>query len=660
MTTTVLRAAALKEDMRPSNIDTQTYIFAGHVVEQPVNPPGFPSVWGSATADYEMDPDVVDDPLYSDKIVGSLRTHPTISLVMEPDDWWSPATGIYANSLQAGLAWEREVSVELIDFPDGADFQVQSGIRMQGNASRNPSRPKHNMRLAFRSEYGPGKLEYPLFGDTDVQQFNDIVLRGGNGDSWFHPDAGRRPQAQYTHDQWHKATQVAMGQPTSQQTDAHLYINGLYWGFYHIIERPEWSYMEEHFGGQKEDYDVIQHKNGTVNGDRVAWDEMMQLVRTTNLSTDEAYADVLQYIDPANLADFMLLNFYSANTDWDHNNWYGARKRELGETWKFFSWDAEVTFRNFDANITGVSKTNQPTEVHQKLSVNAEYKMLFADRAHKHLFNGGPLTPEVVEADWMARGEEIELALIAESARWADHHRPSDPYTVEHEFRDRQNELRNVWFPGRTGKLIDQLKSRGMYPSLAAPSFNQHGGWVPDGFELTMAPTAGTIYYSLDGTDPRVVGGAVAQGALVYSPGMQIPLAQGTVVKARARSGATWSALNEAAFSIGQPATADNLVVTEINYNPAPPTTAELAIDDTWTNTAFEFIELRNVGPETINLAGAQFTAGIRYTFDVVVELDPGQYVVVAGNPLAFAARYDTTGILIADGNYTGVLDSNG
>ena len=664
-TTAMLRAAAFKPGYEPSDVETQTYIFPLDVIRQPANPPGAPSTWGSGVpADYQMDPDVVNHPLYSGQILDALRTHPTISLVMDPVDLWDPTTGIYPNSRQEGPAWERDVSIELIDFPDADDLQVDAGVRIHGSASRNPSRPKHNFRLAFRKEYGLGKLDYPLFGDTEVQLFNDLILRGGNGDSWFHPNSGRRPQAQYTHDQWHKDTQVAMGQPTSQQGDAHVYVNGLYWGFYHVIERPEASFMEEHFGGDKEDYDVLQHKGGTVNGNRVAWNTMMNLVRTTNLSTNAAYQAVLQYIDPVNLADWMLLNFYSANTDWDHNNWYGARKRELGETWKFFSWDAEVTFRNINADITGVSKNDQPTEVHQGLSANAEYRMVFADRVQKHLFNGGALTPAAVEDYWMTRAGEIEVALVAESARWGDHHRPDQPYTVENEFRARQNELRTMWFPRRTGILLNQLRNRGMFPGVGAPSFYidgapQHGGPVEVGDLLTMPAAAGTVYYTLDGSDPRLPGGAVSATALAFD-GTPIPIGQSVPVKARARLGTTWSALSEAEFFVYRPASVENLVVTELNYNPYDPTPAELAGDANLVNDDFEFIELQNISGGTVDLRGAAFADGIAFDFtgSDVEMLAPGGHVVVAANPAALAARYGAT-INLA-GGYDGRLRNQG
>ncbi|HEV58116.1 MAG TPA: hypothetical protein ENN87_11605, partial [Phycisphaerales bacterium] len=110
-TTTTLRALAHKPGWIPSNVDTQTYIFLNDVIQQPASPPGFPSSWGSAAADYAMNPTHVS--AHADTIVSDLRSLPTMSLVMDRDDLFGPS-GIYSNPRNSGTVWERPGSIELI------------------------------------------------------------------------------------------------------------------------------------------------------------------------------------------------------------------------------------------------------------------------------------------------------------------------------------------------------------------------------------------------------------------------------------------------------------------------------------------------------------------------------------------------------------------
>ena len=156
-----------------------------------------------------------------------------------------------------------------------------------------------------------------------------------------------------------------------------------------------------------------------------------------------------------------------------------------------------------------------------------------------------------------------------------------------------------------------------------------------------MAANGGTIYYTTDGTDPRLPGGTVnAASASIYSSA--VILDKSVEVKARARNIAgQWSPLACAVFNVGP--VVDNLRITEIMYNPANPNT--------------EYIELQNISTtETINLNRVKFTKGIDFEFGDVV-LYPGQFTVIVQDQTAFEGKYGT-GLNIA-GQYAGRLDND-
>lgn len=503
--TTCIRAKAVKYGYKPSKHVTHTYIFLDQVLEQPDNPPGFPQSWIDRPSDYAMDARIVNDPVYGPKVKDALVTHRIMSLSLDQKHLWNAETGIYVNPGQEGVAWERPVSMEIIDPNGGKEIQVNAGLRIQGSASRSLSRSKHNMRLLFKSMYGPSKLEFPMFEDWPVERFDTIILRGGNGDSWIHPNVSQQIRAQYIRDQYPRDMQVAMGRITAGQGYIHLYINGLYWGLYHTIERPNASFWAEHLGGRKEDWDVVQHKNGTVDGNRNTWNIMMQIANS-GLGSEQAYEDIARYVDIDNLIDYMIVNFYIGNTDWDHNNWYGARRRSPQGRFRFCNWDSERTFLRANDNVTGKNNNNQPTHVHQQLTANSEYRLRFADAVHKHLFNGGLLTPQAAADRWMAWADRIRLALVAESARWGDNKRPANPYTPDVEWQAELDWFMNTYFPGRTTTVLQQLKGRNLYPAIQAPVYSRHGGIVEPGFALSMTAQQGDIWYTKDGSDPRAPG----------------------------------------------------------------------------------------------------------------------------------------------------------
>ena len=155
--TRVVRAMAYRTGWLSTNVDTHTYLFLDQVAQQPAAPaypPGLPATWGvNATidandgtgngtipADYAMDPRVVNNTLPGYSVREALLAIPTMSISMPVADMFSTATGIWANTLNSGPAWERECSLEMI-LPDGQTaFQENCIVEPHGGSSRNPWR----------------------------------------------------------------------------------------------------------------------------------------------------------------------------------------------------------------------------------------------------------------------------------------------------------------------------------------------------------------------------------------------------------------------------------------------------------------------------------------------------------------------------------------
>jgi len=125
-------------------------------------------------------------------------------------------------------------------------------------------------------------------------------------------------------------------------------------------------------------------------------------------------------------------------------------------------------------------------------------------------------------------------------------------------------------------------------------------------------------------------------------------LGKSTRIKARAKSGSTWSALSDAVFAVGS--VAENIRITEIMYHPP-------AMGD-HEDPNKEFIELKNIGPDPLNLNLVSFTNGIYFTFGDV-QVGGGDQVVVVKKESAFLSAHPEFSGVIA-GEYAGSLDNGG
>ncbi|MEX0641450.1 MAG: SdrD B-like domain-containing protein, partial [Pirellulales bacterium] len=611
--TTTLRAAAFLPG-ESATVHTQTYIFLNDMLSQ--DGTGFPGGWGFQ-ADYEMDPEIVGDPAYHADLLAGLTAIPTVSIVADLDDLFSVATGIYTMPTMTGPAWTRAASVEWIDPTGGADFQRNIGLMIeQGVGSvMPPDTSKLSLRLLFDAPHGSGPLRFDVF-DSRANEFDSLLLHAGYEDSWSHPDGDARRMAQYRRDQWMRTVQAAMGQTALEGRFVHVYIDGVYWGLYGLVQPPSALSAVENVGGTAGHHDVVGPSD-VVAGDRTAWNTLLGLAGT-DLSSPAQYGAVQQFVDVENLADFVLLSVYAGRTASDRSGWYAVRKREAGGGFQFWGWDNEEILRSTaigDAQIRPEQGVFGPYYLFDRLRLNADFRQLFADRVQHHFFNEGALTVEAATASLTHL--DLNRPIVAESARWGDYRRdvhqsltePYELYTRDDHWVPEQTRLTDTFLAGRVDAVVAALRTQGLFPLIDAPQFSQHGGSIVGDFALPMMAPEGAIYYTLDGSDPRTPGGGISPTALVYDA--PVPLPRTVQVMARARSGQQWSALTSAPFFSNTPVP---LTVTEIMYHPGPATATEgeAGFDE---DDLFEFLELKNVGSDPLALDGIRLTGGVEFAF---------------------------------------------
>ncbi|KAA1261400.1 CotH protein [Rubripirellula obstinata] len=513
-TTTVLRAAAFKNGLLETNVDTQSYFYLNDVVDQPSAPAGFPTTGLPRFIDYEIDPEIAGpgNPTGRADVLAALESLPTLSLTSDVDNIFGPA-GIYSNPQDDTI--EVATSVEWILADGESGFQVDAGLKIAGGASRNPSASaKHSMSLRFRSIYGASRLDYPLFADSPVTEFNSLQLRAMYNNSWIHRDSNQRDRGTLIRDQFIRDSMIAMGNDDGGRGSyANLYLNGLYWGVYNVHERADASHYAEYHGGDDDRIDAL-NGGSPVDGTIASFNALKAAAAAGN------WTEVTNRLDVDNFIDWTIINAYGGNDDLKFNgNWRAAGGGLDGAKWRMYSWDSERTLEGVNAKLPGT--ITDATRMLADLSDIPEFIVRFGDRLHLHFSEGGALTPSATETRWNARVAELEDAIVAESARWGDN-RESQPYTKGGHWTPEIDRLINTYFPARSGIVLDAYENLGFFPSIDAPqtlinSNVQAGGAAAAGSELTFAAEAGEIYYTTDGSDPRLPGGGVSPNAIKFN-----------------------------------------------------------------------------------------------------------------------------------------------
>lgn len=275
------------------------------------------------------------------------RELPILNVVIDNDDLYDPARGIYVNFGERGREWEREVHVSIAS-PDGSVVRnVDAGIRIHGGFSR--TAPKKSFRLYLRNDYGQTEWDLPWLERSPVDEISQLVLRAGGNDAFQVTVASQRQQVTYVRDEIIRDWYREQGHYAVDGFFVALYLNGEYWGLYNALERITADQLDRVLPGN-DDYDVVKGGWNSVqryfteanDGDMEAWEEFLQWHADGDVATDPDFEEFKERVDYENFMDYFALNVYVQNEDWPHNNWIATRHRTRSDAkWIFHCWDSE-------------------------------------------------------------------------------------------------------------------------------------------------------------------------------------------------------------------------------------------------------------------------------------------------------------------------------
>lgn len=633
--TTVIRAIASGGDLIPGAVSSQTYLFAGDIVEQS-----------------KMHPEITQSDVYRDELFAALEALPVVSLSFENESVFGPQ-GIYQNPTQRGRSSEREIHFEyFVPGQHDESAEAPAGMRIHGANSR--LHPKKPLRIFFRSDYGESRLEHDVFPRSPVKSFKRLLLRGSGHDAWTF-DANWT-EATFIRNQFLHQSQQAMGHHSPSGRHVNVFLNGQYWGMYELQEFPHEHYNADHHGGEPEDWDVVKHGQEVEAGERDAWDALIALARA-GIKTTADYEAIQEYLDLENFADAMIQRIWASDEDWlspyylgneevdsfaADKNWYVAR-RSRNETSKFFfyNWDAEmsmgVPFRaeqTFALDFSRIRNSGSPGEIYDALRRFPEFQSYFGDRLQRHFFDGGAMALPCLEERWDQLVGLVHLPVVAESARWGTEvWRPENresPFTRNDHWLPATRWVRDVFLPNRNETVLHQFRQVGLFPDVPAPRILPTGRFFSNPVEvtLTQGDQPGTMYYTTDGSDPRVPGAINAQSLI----------AEDSPVRVLVPTDGINSQLGDSWKDLAEPSNLDSWTV---------------GLNGVGFDDGAGYSEFINTPLETMQ--GVNGSAYLRYQFEI-----PDQVTLEKIQGLLFRLRYDDgfgaylNGTFVASDNFGG------
>ena len=304
----------------------------------------------------------------------------TVCVVTNPDNLWDYYTGIYADG--PGISdtepyhganfwknWEKSSTVSLFEEDGSVGFSEACGLKIFGGFSRANS--KKSLACMFRGKYGASSLEYPLFGDKGVDEYQSFILRAGGQDAY-----GTRMRDEVI-------TSLAsdyLGIPVQQYRPVVLYLNGEYWGIYFIREKLTDQYVAANFNVAAEDVILSEWTGGNSS----TYTKLQNYARSNDLSQKKHYDYVLSQINEDNYTDYVITQMWIQNTDMGNVKFFRTDTLE----WHWALYDTDISFRDptKDTTKTNLVKNDiwssdfKSRVLVVKLLKNAEYRDKFIRR----------------------------------------------------------------------------------------------------------------------------------------------------------------------------------------------------------------------------------------------------------------------------------------
>lgn len=259
-------------------------------------------------------------------LIGVSHSLPIVSISI-PQQYLTGDKGVLSN---INKDYEYEAVLTLIE--DGVEkFSLPFGFCLHGNGSR--AGEKQNFSLRFRAQYGANKLQYQLFDDLDIDEFNSLLLKGGSED--------------YLSAMMRDELGCGIAEETSLYVQARkavvLYLGGEYWGIYYFRERFSDDYVASHLNVSASSVDLLRYHSMNVQaGSNADLKALRTYVANHDMSTPENYAYLCSKIDVQSLMDWYICRSYMGDQDLDNIRCF--RSSEGDGKWKWMYFDLDWSF----------------------------------------------------------------------------------------------------------------------------------------------------------------------------------------------------------------------------------------------------------------------------------------------------------------------------
>jgi hypothetical protein len=327
---------------------------------------------------------------------------PLFSIVTDPANFFSDTAGIYVEGTNGitgrcvnypvnwNQDWERPINLEFYESDKSPQFNLKAGVKIFGGCTRKYA--MKSLAIHFRSEYGKGKLDYPLFSDLPVISYDRFLLRSSSQDWW---------RTMFRDGMIQTLIKEGMNIEYQEYRPSVLFLNGVYWGIHNIREKMDAEYLNARFGVDENNVDLIlMGSTGTASdGDMIAFRQFVDFYSTKDLSVSENYEYINSLMDVDQYIDYQIAEIFPANADWPGSNTKLWRTKNPPGKFRWLLYDIDMGYGGNSKSVYNFntlefataadeqSGPNKPwaTLLFRKLLENQDFRNEFIQRTAVHM-----------------------------------------------------------------------------------------------------------------------------------------------------------------------------------------------------------------------------------------------------------------------------------
>lgn len=247
---------------------------------------------------------------------------------------------------------EREAHITYYESDGRLGCAFPCGLRASGASTLLAA--QKSFGVSIRGRYGQSAVSYPFFKDSDVSAYSSLVLRNSGQDR---DDLRMR-------DSFFQRCVKGLNIENVETRPVVMYVNGSYWGIYDLNENQNEDYMAAHYGIDPNAVDIIRRNVSKLEGSAADIKRVRDIGLNSDLSSDSAFAEYLQWVDSDYFMDFLIAQTYFSN--WDMFNQKYWRSEDYTVKWRPVFFDLDLGLSSFSAHSNNLPSYFKPEGVPSK------------------------------------------------------------------------------------------------------------------------------------------------------------------------------------------------------------------------------------------------------------------------------------------------------